>query len=273
MLNKALSCLLLLAAANSTSVEAANGWAEIKVKSLFEKQAVARVPSIRVLVGHDIPSIDLEIRGKYKIVDPNTSEHVSTRFVGKKQLLEPLSTGLKWGEEFPDLHQLKFIPKEPATKFFINGTEYPGTLYIYDIGGTLSIVNELEIEELLKLSLPEQEREEALSQELKAAMVIAARTNLYFDRENPRNKFWNVSAATMGYQGRQKNDQKDLWAKAIDETRYMIMSAAGEKELAPFSVHWQPDLQAKALADQGYHAAQLLSKAFPNMAIRIGYAP
>ncbi|MFN4174410.1 MAG: hypothetical protein ACK4HV_04830, partial [Parachlamydiaceae bacterium] len=73
--------------------------------SAYVMKQEARPATIKVLVAQNKPGIVLEVRGKYKIYDPNTMEHISTRFIGKRKFLQPLSNGIKWGEEFPGIYQ------------------------------------------------------------------------------------------------------------------------------------------------------------------------
>ena len=59
-------------------------------------------PSIKVLILHDKESADVEVKGKYKIFDPNTNvQLINMRLVGKNKPVEAMAAGLKWGEDFP----------------------------------------------------------------------------------------------------------------------------------------------------------------------------
>lgn len=258
--------------ATGVAVEAATTWE--CVKGLFQKPIASRPPRVRVLIAHDLQGATLEVEGKYKLFNPANHEHLSTRFVGKRQQIAAISDGLRWGEEFPELHQITFVPAEAATKIQLDDIEYLGDLSVYDIGGTISIVNDISIEDLLKHSLPQMYSQE-LGDELLAAIAIVARTNLYYDREHPRNKFWDVAAAKWHYQGVRSDAVPEAWQKAIDQTRYMVMSSTTvyEKALTPFPVDWQPDSEAIALAERGQNAAQILAKAFPKMNMQIAYQP
>src|SRR5262245_44284269 len=79
----------------------------------WSKNETPPPPTIRVMVMHDQKGVGLEVRGKYNIVDPHTQEILATRFKGKSQLIQALSSGLKWGEEFPGIHQVEIIPTSP----------------------------------------------------------------------------------------------------------------------------------------------------------------
>jgi stage II sporulation protein D len=239
------------------------------------------IPTIDVLIVNDQPSILLELKGKYHIYDPNTKEHVSTRFVGKKKHIQALSSGLKWGEEFPGTYQLHIVPDHQGIVAVVDGIEYRGSLYIYDIGGTISIVNRTDIEDYLSSILPDQ-FPDPLPVETCAAIAIAARTNAYYQSLNQENRYWTVDAGQVGYKGLESIKPNSEMAHAIKATNNMVMSKTGtyEGKLTPFAAHWGSITGGQSTKDQafshisfyeaedlgkkGKHAAQILSKAFPN---------
>lgn len=266
------------------------GWLD-KISSYFGKTAPAAPPKIRVLIVHDKPGVILEVKGKYKIYDPHTKDHLTTRFVGKRKFIQAVQDGLKWGEEFPGLHQLMIVPDEKTTTTLVDGIEYRGPIFIYDIGGTISVINEVYIEDYLSSTLAQKYLSEN-SPELLAAIAIAARTAAYYAAENPKSQYWSVDANEAGYQGVAAIDLSSSMESAIHETRYMIMSnaAVGEDQINAFPAEWSnaknayssgPQVisritlaDALMLAQKGEHAAQILAKAFPGIKIElIHYAP
>src|SRR5437588_276475 len=94
-------------------------------------------PSIKVLLDHNRPGVVVEVKGEYKLYDPRTNEHMSTRFIGKRKYFQALKDGLQWGEEFPGLHQIKIEPSTAATTIIADGLEYRGSIYLYGIEGRL----------------------------------------------------------------------------------------------------------------------------------------
>lgn len=253
------------------------------VSSLFQKPAQTAPPKIKVLVVHDKVGAVLELKGKYKLFDPHTGEHISTRFIGKRKFIQTTSDGIKWGEEFPGIHQIMVIPDETATTAMVDGIEYHGPIYIYDIGGTISIVNQVSIEEYLSSTLAHDFRS-PLSSEALAAVVIAARTAAYYQIENSPSEFWNVSGEDTNYEGFVAINPSSTIEKAIQATQYMIMSrSASSKDVTPFPLQWKgtkgngtPGVvseitieEANEMAKKGDHAAQILAKAFPNTRIEL----
>lgn len=236
--------------------------------------------SLKILIAHDKPGVVLEVKGKYQLYDPNTNSHISTRFIGKRKYIQPLSEGLKWGEEFPGVYQLMILPDDKTTTTVVDGIEYKGRVYVYDIGGSISIVNEISFDEYVKTVLSAK-MQQPLPEETIAALAIAARTNANFMRQNAKSQFWSVEAKQIGYQGFALSSPSSLIEQAVKATHHMILSLSS----GPFLAQWDivdsnmPHAkvidskitldQAAMLAHQGEHAAQILKKAFPNAQIDI----
>ena len=273
--------LLFLALLPFSSPLQADVWDNIK--GYFKGSTRSEAPTIRVLLLHDVEGAKLEVRGKYSLFDPYTNSHLSTRFAGKSRYIQALGDGLKWGEAFPGLYQIKIKPDDGSTTV-INNHEYQGLIYVYDIGGTISIVNQIPVEDYVRSILFGYQNQH-LEPETLAAIAIVARTNAYFQAVNPKNTYWAVDAEKVGYQGHIPG------SFAVDDavklTRYMIMSRTGVYEgiATPFAAQFgdlssgqstkEPETskisleEANAMAQRGEHAAQILAKAFPGSTIMI----
>lgn len=271
--------LMLLAFLPICSVQAGM-WDEFKSKIGLKEKAMP--PSIRILLAHDLEGVHLEVKGMYSLYDPYSNSHLSTRFIGKSRYIQAVGDGLKWGEAFPGLYQLQIKPEEETTVTWIEGKPYAGSSYIYDIGGTISVVNQLSIENYIRL-LPYQADYGSLHPEVLAAIAIVARTNAYYQASNPRNTYWAVDAQKVGYEGlKQEPAPID---QAINATRYMIMSRTGVYEglATPFAAEFEgvPSIgkgkevenskislqEANEMAQRGEHAAQIIGRAFPGTTI------
>jgi len=239
-------------------------------------------PSVKILIVHDQPGVILEVKGKYQLYDPNTGDHISTRFIGKRKFIQPITDGLKWDEEFPDIHQLKVVPDSLMTTTLVDGIEYKGNIYVYDIGGALSIVNEVTIEDFLRSILSDQ-FDRPIPREALNAIVIAARTNTYYLADNPKNTFWAVEAHRFGYEGSSGIHKNNEIEKSLDETKNMVMvrdgdvfgaewgsSTGGQSNKEENSTFSRISLyEAEEMARNGQNAAQILTKAFPGSAIKL----
>lgn len=253
------------------------------LKSKFVKAEAPQPPTIKVLVLHDADAAVVEVKGKYNLFDPHQNKKIGSYFVGKSNLIQPLAAGLKWGEEFPDHFQIKITPDNPSITVVVDGIEYKGSIYVYDIGGSISIVNEVDLEDYLSsvlgLTIDQKASEEAL-----AALAIASRTEAYFRATSSQNPYWNVDAQQVKYQGNAVTARSRAVEQAIVATKYMVMSKTGayEKTLTPFHVEIVEGAAAKkntfslehadALAQKGDNAAKILSKIFPNTSIELAHS-
>lgn len=257
------------------------GYAEITnpLKAIWGKPTPPKPPTIRVLIVHDKPTIQLEVVGKYVINDPNSGSLISNRYLGKNKPVETISEGLKWGEEFPGYHQLELVPTEATTKFLVNGVEYPGKLTVYDIGGSISVTNEVLIEDYLRATLENKYKGNFLNEVL-AALVIGERTNAFYQAQNPKTKFWAVDGAVVGYNGLNDSNLNSPLQKTIRNTKNMVLSKTGAYEgiITPFALRWDMSnkgtslitvAEAETMAQNGDHAANILDKAFPHTSIQI----
>lgn len=256
----------------------------------WSRQSSQQVPpKIKVLIAHDQDNLLLEVTDKYKIVDPHLKESVSNwRFKGKSQNIQATRGGLTWGEGFPGVHQLAFIPGGPDTQFIVNGTPYKGVLYVYDIGGSVSAVNELPIEDYIT-SILTKNSPPVIAEETLAAVVITTRTNAYHQVKNPRSNYWDVDGALVGFKGTVLGVSPAL-QNALIKTRFMVLSLNGklDENIKTFSAQWDfmpKDIEkssnsktelakitiaeANDLAKKGDHAASLLEKAFPKTSIQL----
>lgn len=250
------------------------------IKGFFWKEE-APPPSIKILILHDQAGAMIDLKGKYQAYNPHNMERITKSAVGKRQYLTGLTSGIKWGEEFPGVHQLLIVPDDPNTITMIDGKPYKGSLYVYDIGSSISIVNELPIEDYLMAILTPNYNEE-LPHEALAAIAIAARTQALYNTKNPKNTYWTVDGRKVGYEGL-GTVRPGAVAQAINTTKNMVLSKTGIYEgVTPFPAQWGTPTSAKsdeavpsritlfdveAMAKKGSNAAQILAKAFPNSVV------
>lgn len=257
----------------------------------FPKEEVVVPKTIKVLIVHDKPGVVLEVKGKYSLYDPNIQKrsgykHISSRFLGKRKFIQSVADGIRWGEEFPGVFQLLIVPEEETTKTVVDGISYKGSLYVYNIAetGTISIVNEVLLDDYLDSVLSNQFNKERLSEEAAAAVAIVARTNALYFALNPKSAFWSVDGTEVGYLGNSNIKFASPVVQAIEATRKMVMSQASNEGTKPFPAEWAQLLDqtkkdaklaaitlqdAERLAQKGDHAAEILKKAFPGTSIQL----
>lgn len=245
--------------------------------------------TIKVLIVQDSQGVVIETKGKYRLFDPKTNERISTRFIGKRKFIQALTDGLQWGEEFPGLHQLQIVPDTQGITTVVDGIEYRGAITVYDVCGLVNVVNEVDVEDFLQSTLAPCFRDPQPSEAL-AALAIAARTDAYYLAQNPCSPFWAIDARTAGYQGYAVTHCNSMIEPAIQATRYLIMSkgVTPEGRASAFPVQWGQQVigkfvakatpskvsvsEADQMAQKGNHAAQILTKAFPDTTIVLMYA-
>ena len=120
----------------------------------YERIAEPMAPrNIQILIEKDAEGVLLEVKGPYYIFNPHDGSRVSSGLLGKRFMIHALDNGLKWGEEFPGIHQIYIKPRSSETSIFINGIQYAGSIAIYGVGQSINIVNDIDIESFVKSKL------------------------------------------------------------------------------------------------------------------------
>lgn len=249
------------------------------ISNFFGKTASDPKDNLRILIVHDKPGVVLEVKGRYQIYDPNTKMHMGKGYTGKRKYIQPLHDGLKWGEEFPNVFQIVIVPDDKSTTTIVDGIEYKGSILVYDIGGRISIVNDLPFDEYVKTILSSK-LQQPLPDEALSALAITARTNAYYLKENGRSNFWDIESKKIGYLGYALSNPSSMIDQAVKATHNMVLTDSSHPFMAQWDIVDAADLttatpieskisidQAAMFAHQGDHAAQILKKAFPNAQI------
>ncbi|MDB2613950.1 SpoIID/LytB domain-containing protein [Chlamydiales bacterium] len=256
-----------------------------RIVNVFVGEEESDPPVVRALIVQDATSAIVEVRGGYNVYDPYKNGKVTSSFSSKKNFIESKSFGLKWGEEFPGVFQLKIVPDDQQTSTLVNGIEYKGNMYIYEVGDSLSIINEVEIEDYVT-SVLSPLFDQPLSKEAMNALAIAARTDAYHHVASNQNPYWDVDALKTGYQGHAVTKRGNGVDKAVSDTRYMVMNLStayqGDKITtfpAVITSKALPNQKSKTtaisidevdkLARRGAPADRILSKLFPNTTISL----
>lgn len=241
-------------------------------------------PAIQILIGHDKEGALIEVKGKYSVYDPKDFSFIGNRYIGKKRYMQALTDGLLWGEEFPGLHQIMIVPETQNITTIVDGVEYTGAIYVYDVNGHLGIVNELPIEDYLQ-SILGAKANNSYPAEALAAMAITERTNAYYYNQNPKSAFWGLKGDDIQYKGHVMANPNSPAGRAVVTTRNLIMTAPGEQGgVNPFPASFEAgrkgEVKAKIslseaveMAKKGANAADILAKAFPGAKIVLGESP
>lgn len=212
----------------------------------FERIAEPMAPrNIQVLLEKDSDGALLEVKGPYYIFNPENGSRISSGLLGKRFMVHEQENGLKWGEQFVDIHQIYIKPRSSETSIFINGIQYAGSIAIYAVNGTINIVNDIDIEQFVKSTLTTQFLT-PLEPEVMSALAILARTDAYYQvtRANP-GSFWHISADEMNYQGSALVVSHSSVDRAVESTRHLILLHPDQGRDLPFATTWTENSAGK----------------------------
>lgn len=190
------------------------------------KEAPTPAAMIKVLVKKNADGALLEVKGPYKVYDPATNKYLSSGFRSKRLYLSPKENGIKWGESFQNIFQIRIVPNDLATAFLIDGMEYRGSVEIYNVEGELFVVNEVDIESYIKSILTSRFYETAFSAPALEAIAVVERTKAYYLAQNSHSKYWHTEAdeAYLGTATQLLSRAIDM---AVDTTKSMILTYNG----------------------------------------------
>ena len=202
--------------------------------------------TIKILVKEEAEGALLEVKGSYKVINPENGKSLSSGRSGKRFYLFAKKDGLKWGENYPGIYQIRIVPLDHTTTMLINGIQYRGALEIYLVDHKLSVINELDVETYLKSTLGSRLKVSVPAPVLDA-IAIVERTNAYYTALVNHDAFYHVRAEDVNYQGYGLIlDDLEL-DRAIDDTRYLIMTYDAQ----PFATTWTENCAGRTAS---YHS-------------------
>ena len=204
----------------------------------FERIAAPIAPrNVQVLLEKDATEALLEVKGPYHLFNPHDGSRISSGLLGKRFIVRETDNGLKWGEEFPGIHQIYISPRSPDSSIFVNGIQYSGAVAIYGVAGTINIVNDVDIESYVKSILSSQ-FPTPLEPEVMSSLAILVRTDAYFHAMKNPGSFWHTSAAAGHYSGSALIVTNSPAERAADTTRHLILVHPQEGRNLPFPATW-----------------------------------
>lgn len=215
----------------------------------YERIAEPMAPrNIQILIDKDSEGTLLEVKGPYYIFNPHDGSRVASGLLGKRFMIHELENGLKWGEEFPGIHQIYIKPRSTETSIFINGIQYAGSVAIYGVSGKINIVNDVDIESYVKSKLASQFLT-PLEGEVMSALAILVRTDAYhYANKASPNSFWHVNAKEIGYQGSALVVHNSSIDRAVESTRNLILLHAEDGRDTPFATTWTEHSGGKTIS-------------------------
>lgn len=203
--------------------------------SLFSKDIsqVNKPPTVRVLLTSLTDDAIIEVKGRHILYNPKTNQEILTGSKSKRAKITTKEKGLYWGELFPGVYEIRFIPEEEKSSLLVNGIQYRGCVDVYSIGGTINIVNEIDVENYLKSILSPQ-LDYPLSKEALDAIAITERTNLFYLIQKDAYASWQIEGEKTGYMGEVAARKNRNVQEAVERTRDMILSF----QKSPFPTSW-----------------------------------
>ncbi|MCB1084589.1 MAG: SpoIID/LytB domain-containing protein [Chlamydiia bacterium] len=189
--------------------------------------------TIKVLIAEDSEGILLEVRGPYRVFNPENEKRESSGSRGKRYYCYPHSDGIKWGENFLGIHQLQIVPTSHNTTILVDGRQYRGSIEVYHLNGKLKIVNEVDVENFIKATLTET-LNATYTPNVMDAIAIIARTDAYYKALMNYDAFYHVKASDVSYHGVGLTLQNLDIDQAVDKTRHLVMTY----EEQPFPAAW-----------------------------------
>jgi stage II sporulation protein D len=253
----ALACALL----GSFSLTASQ--ADLPVKKVEQPLKKIEEANIKVLLAKNVNGALLEVKGPYRVVRKDKIEVLSSGVLGKRFVVHAIKEGIRWGEEYPSIYQIRIEPAAESTIMYVDGMQYKGTISVYHTKeGGVTVVNEVTLEDYLKSTLATQ-YQSTLAKEALSALVIAARTLAYERIEkNANSKMpWDISAKEANYFGHGVTLKKNGVDEAIDVTKHIVITGAkGNAPLENFSLTKE---EAIAYAEKGLDAKQIIRACCP----------
>lgn len=209
----------------------------------FEGKALSHIvepqnpKNIQILLEKEAKEVLLEVKGPYYLLNPQDGSRIASGLLGKRFIVRELENGLKWGEEFPGIHQFMIKPRSKETSIFVNGIQYSGSICIFGVSGQIHVINDLDIESFVKASLTSQ-FSAPLEQEVLSALAILIRTDAYYQASKNSQYFWHITAQDHGYMGCALVAPGSLIEKAVDSTKHLILVHSDNGLNLPFATTW-----------------------------------
>lgn len=223
--------------------------------------------TIKVLLNKLVSEAIVTAKGKFRVYNCTTNQMID---FGKDKWGRIVYTkrGLQWGDRFPGYLSMRIVPSDSDSILYVNGNPYKGCLEVHGINGTITIINEVDIENFLKAMIPCKLREK-LDKEVLDALVIVERTHFAFLAQKNSKAAWQLSANEINYCG--VKESTAFIDEATDRTRGIIMTfqeqlfpATWNRHSAGQTVSYASIFRTKNIIPSG--ASELPSKSYKEKA-------
>lgn len=206
----------------------------------YVNSADTKPATIKVLLHEMMEGAIVEVKGRFQVCNIENNKYLSGGRSNKRFFLFPHPDGLKWGETYPGVYQIRIVPLSSETTTLIDGIEYRGCIEVYNIEGKLYFVNEVDIESYIKSTLS-TEFSIKPPIDILDSIAILARTNAYYIAGKNCNQFWHVYGTNNGYYGNANTLVHPHIDRSVDATKYLILTY----EEKPFPTAWTENCAGK----------------------------
>lgn len=225
-------------------------------------------PAARILLLSEQATVDVDVPGGYNIYDPKTGKKLESSFTASHYTMKPSPSGIQWGGDFPGVFQFLIVADSPSTHIRVNGIDYPGVITVYQIGQALAVVNQVSLDDVTQAMLsyallnPTVEAQEALG-----AYAIAFRTKAWYACQNPKNKFWDIRAADIGYRGFSIARKDKAFFDALRLTKKLVVVIDNGPAIGAESINQllqtMSQAEVEAMAKSGKNAKEIIDHYYP----------
>jgi len=219
-----------------------------------DEAQIVKPATIKVLLEERASTLLIEANGAYRIYCPHTNVLISSSSFGKRDIVHVKPDGLVFGKLLPGTHAIRIVPIDAHTTVFVNGIQYKGCLELYDIGGSLRAINEVDVESYLRSCLATKfsDIQEA---EVLNALAITERTYVYYLLEKNKQVPWHITATEAHYKGLGVTLQHLAMERAITETSHAILTY----QKHPFAACYTEDSAGKTASLTAIFRKKMLS--------------
>lgn len=221
-------------------------------EALFEERKNA-VVFAKVLLEENLDGVLIDVQGAYKVYNPQNNKVISSGSKGKRYYLQTTETGLKWGEGYPGIYQIRIVPTSSESSILINGIQYKGSIEAYNINSRIQVVNILSVEDLLISFLSDSFSAEKYENATFDALAIVARTNFYHAIAKNANQFWDLLASEINYQGYGAHGVNPAIERAVIATKNLILTFNDQ----PFATTWTENCAGQTASFQSIFRKKL----------------
>lgn len=223
-----------------------------QVEPPFDEKINATVYA-KVLLEENLEGVLIDVQGSYKIYNPENNKLITSGSRGKRNYLQTTETGIKWGEGFPGIYQIRITPVSEESSILINGIQFKGSIEAYNINSKIQIVNVIDVEDLLISVLSETFFADKYHNATFDALTIVARTNFYHAIAKNSNPFWDLLASEISYKGYAARGVSPAVERAVVATKNLILTFNEQ----PFATTWTENCAGQTASFQSIFRKKL----------------